>query len=190
MADSYTQRTRYTQTSMTSGEKLTMRLSEWVEQTRLVIVLYNLLHVIGSRPVAGCSVCGNFGVSFLVVLQGIVADPIHLKIFSPKVVTLTLVDLPGITKVAVGDQPENIEEQIRDMCMRYISNPNCIILAVTPANTDMATSEALRMAKDVDPEGTFRSISSANFIGFYRNQWHCFSHSYAQRKIVFAHYMY
>ena len=90
---------------------------------------------------------------FICYLKGIVPDPINLKIFSPKVVTLTLVDLPGITKVAVGDQPENIEEQIRDMCMQYISNPNCIILAVTPANTDIATSEALRMAKDVDPEG-------------------------------------
>ena len=80
-------------------------------------------------------------------------DPIYLKIFSPRVVTLTLVDLPGITKVAVGDQPEDIEQQIRAMCQKYISNPNCIILAVTAANTDIATSEALKMAKDCDPEG-------------------------------------
>lgn len=37
--------------------------------------------------------------SFLVPLQGISDEPIHLKIFSPHVVNLTLVDLPGITKV-------------------------------------------------------------------------------------------
>ena len=72
--------------------------------------------------------------------------------------TLTLVDLPGITKVPVGDQPEDIEVQIREMCQKYISNPNSIILAVTPANTDIATSEALKLAKDVDPEGRFIHI--------------------------------
>ncbi len=81
------------------------------------------------------------------------ADPIHLKIFSPNVLTLTLVDLPGVTKVPIGDQPEDIEQQIRDMCLKYIANPNSIILAVTAANTDIATSEALKFAKDVDPEG-------------------------------------
>lgn len=35
--------------------------------------------------------------------------PICLKIFSPNVIDLTLVDLPGITKVPVGDQPSDIE---------------------------------------------------------------------------------
>jgi len=86
-------------------------------------------------------------------MQGICPEPIHLKIFSPRVLTLTLVDLPGITKVPVGDQPDDIEFQVRDMCLRYISNPNSIILAVTAANTDLATSEALKLAKDVDPDG-------------------------------------
>ena len=56
-------------------------------------------------------------------------------------------------QVAVGDQPEDIELQIRDMILQYISNPNSIILAVTAANTDMATSEALKLAKEVDPDG-------------------------------------
>jgi len=39
------------------------------------------------------------------------------------------------------------------MCLRYISNPNSIILAVTAANTDLATSEALKLAKEVDQDG-------------------------------------
>lgn len=85
--------------------------------------------------------------------KGISDEPIHLKIFSPHVVNLTLVDLPGITKVPVGDQPMDIEIQIRDLILKHISNPNCIILAVTAANTDMATSEALKVAREVDPDG-------------------------------------
>uniref|UniRef100_A0A3Q1IW83 Dynamin-1-like protein n=1 Tax=Anabas testudineus TaxID=64144 RepID=A0A3Q1IW83_ANATE len=85
--------------------------------------------------------------------KGISDEPIHLKIFSPHVVNLTLVDLPGITKVPVGDQPRDIEIQIRELILKYISNPNSIILAVTAANTDMATSESLKVAREVDPDG-------------------------------------
>ncbi|XP_063302828.1 dynamin-1-like protein isoform X4 [Pelobates fuscus] len=85
--------------------------------------------------------------------KGISSEPIHLKIFSPNVVNLTLVDLPGMTKVPVGDQPKDIELQIRELIIRYISNPNSIILAVTAANTDMATSEALKIARESDPDG-------------------------------------
>ncbi|GCB73497.1 dynamin-1-like protein isoform X2 [Scyliorhinus torazame] len=85
--------------------------------------------------------------------KGISAEPIHLRIFSPHVVNLTLVDLPGLTKVPVGDQPRDIELQIKDLILRYISNPNSIILSVTAANTDMATSESLKIAREADPEG-------------------------------------
>ncbi|XP_062338984.1 dynamin-1-like protein isoform X1 [Osmerus eperlanus] len=85
--------------------------------------------------------------------KGISDEPIHLKIFSPHVVNLTLVDLPGITKVPVGDQPNDIELQIKDLIVKHISNPNSIILAVTAANTDMATSEALKVAREVDLDG-------------------------------------
>uniref|UniRef100_A0A8C3L4V7 Dynamin-1-like protein n=1 Tax=Chrysolophus pictus TaxID=9089 RepID=A0A8C3L4V7_CHRPC len=85
--------------------------------------------------------------------KGISPEPIHLKIFSANVVNLTLVDLPGMTKVPVGDQPKDIELQIRELILQFISNPNSIILAVTAANTDMATSEALKIAREVDPDG-------------------------------------
>lgn len=85
--------------------------------------------------------------------KGVCPEPISLKVYSSKVVNLTLVDLPGLTKVPVGDQPEDIENQIIEMSHEYISNPNSIILAVTAANTDMATSESLKLAKDIDPDG-------------------------------------
>lgn len=76
------------------------------------------------------------------------------------VLNLTLVDLPGITKVPVGDQPADIEYQIRDMIMQFICKENCLILAVTPANTDLANSDALKLAKDVDPQGKPPSSST------------------------------
>ncbi|KAM3619444.1 uncharacterized protein V6R79_008292 [Siganus canaliculatus] len=85
--------------------------------------------------------------------KGISPVPINLRIYSPHVLNLTLVDLPGITKVPVGDQPADIEYQIRDMIMQFICRENCLILAVTPANTDLANSDALKLAKDVDPQG-------------------------------------
>ena len=84
---------------------------------------------------------------------GISPVPINLRIYSPNVLTLTLVDLPGLTKVPVGDQPKDIEKQIREMLMKYISKPACIILAVTAANTDLANSDGLKLAREVDPEG-------------------------------------
>ncbi|CAM4590803.1 dynamin-3 isoform X1 [Lepidochelys kempii] len=85
--------------------------------------------------------------------KGISSIPINLRVYSPHVLSLTLVDLPGITKVPVGDQPSDIEQQIRDMIMQFISRENCLILAVTPANTDLANSDALKLAKEVDPQG-------------------------------------
>ncbi|KAH8173947.1 dynamin central region domain-containing protein [Sarocladium implicatum] len=84
---------------------------------------------------------------------GISAAPINLRIYSPNVLTLTLVDLPGLTKVPVGDQPRDIERQIREMVLKYIGKSNAIILAVTSANTDLANSDGLKLAREVDPEG-------------------------------------
>ena len=70
-----------------------------------------------------------------------------------EVVDLTLIDLPGLAKVPVGDQPPDIEKQIRDMIFTFISRESCLILAVTPANTDLATSDAIKLAREVDPQG-------------------------------------
>uniref|UniRef100_A0A8K9VB08 dynamin GTPase n=1 Tax=Oncorhynchus mykiss TaxID=8022 RepID=A0A8K9VB08_ONCMY len=85
--------------------------------------------------------------------KGISAIPINLRVYSPNVLNLTLIDLPGMTKVAVGDQPLDIEHQIRDMLLQFITKESCLILAVTPANQDLANSDALKIAKEVDPQG-------------------------------------
>lgn len=85
--------------------------------------------------------------------KGITRQPINLKIYSPHVLNLTLVDLPGLTKVPIGDQPTDIEKQTRNLISEYIAKPNSIILAVSPANVDIVNSEALKLARHVDPLG-------------------------------------
>ncbi|KAK1302038.1 hypothetical protein QJS10_CPB12g00844 [Acorus calamus] len=79
--------------------------------------------------------------------------PIHLSIYSPNVVNLTLIDLPGLTKVAVEGQPDSIVADIENMVRSFIEKPNCIILAISPANQDLATSDAIKISREVDPKG-------------------------------------
>ncbi|KAF8909264.1 Dynamin central region-domain-containing protein [Gymnopilus junonius] len=85
--------------------------------------------------------------------KGVSKLPISLRIYSPDVLDLTLVDLPGLTKIPVGDQPSDIERQIRNLVLDYISKPNSVILSVSPANVDLANSESLKLARSVDPQG-------------------------------------
>lgn len=79
--------------------------------------------------------------------KNIVDIPIVLNVYSPSCPNLTLVDLPGITAIPVGDQPKNIYEITKDMALRYIKEPRSIILCVIPANQDLSTSESLKIMR-------------------------------------------
>jgi GTPase SAR1 family protein len=87
--------------------------------------------------------------------KGIVDDPITMTVYSTSCPDLTLVDLPGITRIALAnsDQVKDIEKVTKDMCRRYARDPRTIILCVIPANQDMTTSDALKMAQEEDPQG-------------------------------------
>uniref|UniRef100_A0AAR2L603 Uncharacterized protein n=1 Tax=Pygocentrus nattereri TaxID=42514 RepID=A0AAR2L603_PYGNA len=85
---------------------------------------------------------------------GICHDLITLDISSPDVCDLTLIDLPGITRVPVKGQPDDIGDQIRSLILKYITKKETINLVVVPCNVDIATTEALRMAQEVDPHGS------------------------------------
>ncbi|XP_075347981.1 interferon-induced GTP-binding protein Mx-like isoform X2 [Mycteria americana] len=78
---------------------------------------------------------------------------ISLEIQSPDVPDLTLIDLPGIARVAVGDQPKDIGEQIKMLLKKMIGCKETLNLVVVPCNVDIATTEALKMAQEVDPSG-------------------------------------
>ena len=69
------------------------------------------------------------------------------------VLDLTLVDLPGMTRAPVGDQPHDIEHQTWELVLKYVEHPNVIILAVIAANVDLANSDAIKVVKKVDPKG-------------------------------------
>ncbi|KAI9363469.1 P-loop containing nucleoside triphosphate hydrolase protein [Zopfochytrium polystomum] len=79
--------------------------------------------------------------------------PIELRIYSPNVPDLTMVDLPGYIQIHNKNQPAILKEKIADLCESYIKDTN-IILAVCAADVDLANSEALRASRKVDPLGT------------------------------------
>ena len=84
--------------------------------------------------------------------EAISNDPIDLRIYSPHVPDLTLIDLPGYVQIASMDQPETLKEKIATLCDKYIREPN-IVLAVCAADVDLANSPALRASRKVDPLG-------------------------------------
>eukprot|EP00088_Acartia_fossae_P032522 TRINITY_DN33296_c0_g1_i10.p1 TRINITY_DN33296_c0_g1~~TRINITY_DN33296_c0_g1_i10.p1 ORF type:complete len:760 (-),score=185.56 TRINITY_DN33296_c0_g1_i10:935-3214(-) len=129
-----------------SAEKGTMDLDEWAEFLHAKDKIFTDWDEVRKEIEAETDrMCGTN--------KGICPEPISLKFYSVSVLTMTMVDLPGLTKVAVGDQPEDIELQIRVLIEKFVTNPNSIILAVSPANVDMATSESLKMAREIDPDG-------------------------------------
>lgn len=87
--------------------------------------------------------------------KSIVDKPIVVHVYSPTCPDLTLVDLPGLTRIPLSgsDQPENIYEITKSMALKYIEDARTIILCVIPANADMTTSDALQLAREIDPKG-------------------------------------
>ncbi|KAJ3082026.1 dynamin-like GTPase mgm1 [Quaeritorhiza haematococci] len=80
------------------------------------------------------------------------SQPIELRVYSPNVPDLTLIDLPGYIALHNRHQPAILKEKIAELCESYIREPN-IILAVCAADVDLANSEALRASRKVDPMG-------------------------------------
>ena len=85
--------------------------------------------------------------------KNIVDKPIVLNIFSHTCPDLTMVDIPGITRIPIAGQDPNIEKITKNMSARYCGDPRTIILCVLPANADMTTSDGLQMARELDPKG-------------------------------------
>lgn len=66
---------------------------------------------------------------------------------------MTLIDLPGITHISkIGDQ-FNIHEATVSMIRKYIQSTEMVILVVVPASDDFSNCEAIKYAREYDPEG-------------------------------------
>lgn len=55
------------------------------------------------------------------------------------------------------------------MVCKYIANPNSLILAVTPANQDFATSEPLKLAREYDRDGNWFILEFYTFFDLLLN---------------------
>lgn len=85
--------------------------------------------------------------------KNVVKDMIELQVEDPNVRDLTVVDLPGIARNPVADQPKDIHAQTTSLIRHFIRQEGCVILCVFPANVDVATVESFTLAREVDPSG-------------------------------------
>lgn len=85
--------------------------------------------------------------------KNVVNSPIEIQVEDPNVRNLTLIDLPGIARNPIADQPKDILKQTTDLIRHFIKQEESVILCVFPANVDVATVESFRLAGEVDPDG-------------------------------------
>jgi hypothetical protein len=77
-------------------------------------------------------------------------NPIIMNLYSPFVPDLVLHDTPGLITVPQLDkgQSADICEQIRDLALDYIRNPNAIVMVIIPATSDFATDNTLSLIRN------------------------------------------
>lgn len=81
-------------------------------------------------------------------------DVLKIEIYGPKQQHLSVIDVPGIFRnTTEGVTTDADMEIVRNMVNHYMKNPRSILLAVVPANVDVATQEILKMAEKCDKEG-------------------------------------
>ena len=81
-------------------------------------------------------------------------DVLKIEICGPKQQHLSVIDVPGIFRnTTAGVTTDTDMEVVRNMVTNYMKNPRSAILAVIPANVDIATQEILKMAEKCDTKG-------------------------------------
>lgn len=85
--------------------------------------------------------------------KNIVNDPIKLTVFSSDCPDLTIIDLPGITRIDIAGQ-KDVYKVTSEMAGHYCKDERTIILCVIPGNADLSTSEGLKMAREFDKDGS------------------------------------
>eukprot|EP01038_Epipyxis_sp_PR26KG_P008636 gene8636-11672_t len=94
-------------------------------------------------------------------------ESIIVELTSPDCSDLTVVDLPGIIRTVTAGQSVSSIEQVNRLIKSFLMDPRTIILAVIPANQDIATIDILEKANRVDPSGerTIGVLTKVDLIG-------------------------
>ncbi|KAJ8614481.1 hypothetical protein CTAYLR_000866 [Chrysophaeum taylorii] len=99
--------------------------------------------------------------------HGFSTESIIVRLTSPLSPDLTVVDLPGIVRTATVGQNVAVIEEVNSLIDDYLKQERTIILAVIPANQDIATVDILERAQHVDPDGerTLGVLTKPDLIG-------------------------
>lgn len=81
-------------------------------------------------------------------------DVLVLEIAGPSQEHFSVIDVPGTFKrTTQGVTTKEDIALVDSMVHAYMANPRSVMLAVVPANADIATQEVVEQAEDLDPEG-------------------------------------
>ncbi|RYH16363.1 hypothetical protein EON65_30215 [archaeon] len=94
-------------------------------------------------------------------------ESVIVELVSPDACDLTVVDLPGIIRTVTAGQNPTVIEQVNRLIKTFLLDPRTIILAVIPANQDIATIDILDRAHTVDPSGerTIGVLTKVDLVG-------------------------
>ncbi|KAL2864782.1 dynamin family protein [Aspergillus lucknowensis] len=82
------------------------------------------------------------------------SDVLRLEIQGPDEEHLSVIDVPGtFENTTPGVTTKEDKAMMDHLVLNYMNNPRSIILAVIPANMDVATQKVDQTARDIDPEG-------------------------------------
>lgn len=80
-------------------------------------------------------------------------EVIQVQVQSPTNPNLSLIDLPGIIRTTTAGQDRSVIANVDTLLESYLRQPETVILAVIPANQDIATIDILERANEFDPQG-------------------------------------
>lgn len=140
-----------------AGEEWCARVSTSVDPTVHTVRSIPELSVLLDRLMnALCAGSSNFS-----------TESVIIDLVSPDACDLTVVDLPGIIRTVTAGQNVSVIEQVNRMIKSYLMDKRTIILAVIPANQDIATVDILERAQGVDPTGerTIGVLTKTDLVG-------------------------
>ncbi|KAL8883554.1 MAG: hypothetical protein Q9205_002223 [Flavoplaca limonia] len=126
------------------ADKFHRKLDE-LDQNLFVEILSEASKHMGIRPEEDISAT---------VSKSFSEDVLKIELSGPDYEHFSVVDLPGLfRKPTPGKTTKADTTFVKSMARGYIHNSRSIILAVVPANIDIATQEIVQMAEDADPTG-------------------------------------